>query len=133
MGEISVTKFDVGMAIEATYITPDNGRPTMDIKNGNSGIVLHVNPRWDKRAFVLNTYKDGSWGPEERPPGFDYSTGVPITIRVEAKSDHFVIYVNGNIIHDYKYRLPVTDIRNVVWHWTGVPKEAKLIKLGVSY
>ena len=74
-----------------------------------------------------------SWGPEERPRGFDFSSGVPITIRVEAKSDHFVILVNGNVIHYYKYRIPVTNVCSVDWHWKGGPKEAKLIRLSVCY
>lgn len=132
MSEIVLTKFEVGMAIEVTYITPDNGRPTMNLKDDSGNIVLHVNPRWDEKVFVLNTHKKG-WGHEERPRGFDFSSGVPITIRVEAKSDHFVILVNGNVIHYYKYRIPVNDICNVDWHWKGGPKAAKLIKLSVCY
>ena len=133
MGEISVPKFEVGMAIEEKFMTPDNGRPTMNIKDSSGNILLHVNPRWDQKAFVLNTYKQNSWGREERPSGFDFDSGVPITIRVEAKSDHFVILVNGNIIHNYNYRLPVTDIRNITWNWSGEPLAAKLISLSVFY
>ena len=133
MGEIVLTKFEVGMAIEVRFMTPDNGRPTLDMKDNSGNIVLSVSPRWDQRVFVLNTYKQNSWGPEERPSGFDFSSGVPVTIRVEAKSDHFVILVNGNIIHDYKYRLPVTGIRNINWQWTGEQIAAKLINLSAFY
>lgn len=132
MGEIVLTKFEVGMAVEVIYITPDNGRPTMDLTDDSGNIVLHVNPRWDEKAFVLNTHKKG-WGREERPHGFDFSSGVPITIRVEAKSHHFVILVNGNVIHHYKHRIPVTDVCRVHWHWSGGPKAAKLIRLSVCY
>lgn len=132
MGEIVLTKFEVGMAIEVEYITPDNGRPTMNLKDDSGNIVLHVNPRWDEKVFVLNTHKKG-WGPEERPRGFDFSSGVPITIRVEAKSDYYIILVNGNIIHYYKYRIPVTGVCSVNWHWNGGPKKAKLIRLSVCY
>ena len=135
MGEISLTKFEVGMAIEMMYITPDNGRPTLDLKDKCGNIVLHVNPRWDQKVFVLNT-NNGGWGSEERPHGFDFSSGVPITVRLEAKSDHFVILVNGNVIHYYKHRMPVTSVCSAQWHWsyqTSGDKEAKLISLSVYY
>ena len=132
-GEIRVPYFQVGMAIEVRYITPDNGRPTMDIIDKNNNILLHVNPRWDHRTFVLNTFHKKRWGPEERPSGFDFSSGVPITVRVEAKSTHFVILVNGRIIHHYKHRLPVNHIRRISFHWGGKVKVAKLFCLAVYF
>ena len=134
MGEIGVTKFEVGMAVEVRYITPDNGRPTLNLKDDDSGnIALHVNPRWEQKVLVLNTRKQNSWGPEEKPPGFDFSSGVPITVRVEAKSDHFAILVNGQFIYNYKYRLPLSEIHHISWNWNGGPKEATLIDLSVFY
>ena len=132
MSEIGIKKFEVGMAVEVMYITPDNGRPTMNLKDGSGNIILHVNPRWDERAFVLNTLS-GGWGPEERPRGFDFSSGVPITIRVEAKPEHFAIIVNGNVIHHYRHRIPINNVRSIDWSWNGFPKEAKLIRLSVCY
>ena len=135
MGEILLTKFEVGMAIEMMYITPDNGRPTLDLKDDCGNIVLHFNPRWNEKALVLNTY-NGGWGREERPRGFDFSSGVPITIRLEAKPHHFVILVNGNVIHYYNHRMPVISVYSAQWHWSREGpsnKEAKLIKLSVCY
>jgi len=132
MGSISVEKFDVGMAIEVQYITPDNGRPTLNLRDGSDNIVLHVNPRWDEQALVLNS-KIGGWGSEERPDGFDFSSGKMITIRVEAKAEHFCIVVNGKLIHAYKHRLPVDSVCKADWDWNGDSKEAKLMTLSVSY
>ena len=134
MSEIGINRFEVGMAVEVMYITPDNGQPTMNLKDSSGNIILHVNPRWDERALVLNTFS-GGWGPEERPRGFDFSSGVPITIRVEAKPDHFAIIVNGHVIHHYRHRIPVNNICKVDWNWSskGGSKGAKLIKLSVCY
>ena len=88
---IDVHHFSAGMAIEVRFITPNGGRPTLDLKDAAGNIMLHVNPRWDKRAFVLNSYISGSWGKEERPGEFDFSVGVPMSIRVEAHSSFFKI------------------------------------------
>lgn len=126
--------FRPGMAVEATYITPDYGRPTLDLRDDFGNIVLHVNPRWDEGALVLNTLS-GSWGPEERPQGYDFSSGVPITVRVEASNDCLTVFVNGKIVHLYKHRLPVTNIKKAHFHWTdsNATKPARLISLGVFY
>ena len=132
MGSITVDKFNIGMAIEVTYITPDNGRPTLNLRDRSNNIVLHVNPRWEERVLVLNTHI-GGWGGEERPGGFDFSSGVPITVRVEAKPEHFVILVNGKVVHNYRHRLPVASVCGAEWGWKGTNKEAKLINLSVFY
>ncbi|XP_019853532.1 PREDICTED: uncharacterized protein LOC109582911 [Amphimedon queenslandica] len=132
---ISVPRFSVGRAVEVRYITPNNGRPTMDLYDVYGNILLHVNPRWDTRAFVLNTYyKKKGWGREERPRGFDFSSGVPITVRVEAQQTYLVIIVNGRILHRYRHRLKVTTLRKAVFWWGGsTAKPAKLISLSVYF
>ena len=114
--QIGVVNFDVGNGIKVKYITPNHGRPTFDLRDDSTGnIVLHVNPRWDTHEFILNSYINGQWGQEEKPTGFDFTSGVPIKIRVEAKSDYFNIVVNDQVLHQYNYRLPVTSVTNVWW------------------
>ena len=125
-GQIGLANFGAGHAIEVTYITPDNGRPTLNLQDDAGNIVLHVNPRWDQHSFVLNT-KKGNWGPEERPGGFDFSTGVPLTLRVEATDDALVIYINGQIIHRYKHRMPVNSIKKA--HFQGPGGGKKPVRL----
>ena len=53
---IAIEEFSIGRAVEVRYITPSTGRPTMDLRDAHGNIILHVNPRWDTRAFVLNTF-----------------------------------------------------------------------------
>lgn len=130
---VHVPSFEAGMAIEVRYVTPNNGRPTMDLRDGSNNIVLHVNPRWDQNAFVLNTLQNGQWGTEERPGGFDFSSGVPITIRIEAANSGYVILVNGNVVHHYNHRLSVSSIRKIHFHWGGAESQAYLISLGVFF
>ncbi|XP_011408566.2 PREDICTED: uncharacterized protein LOC105315566 [Amphimedon queenslandica] len=131
---IMTHQFSVGRAVEVRYITPNNGRPTMDLYDAHGNILLHVNPRWDTRVLVLNTYYNKRWGHEERPRGFDFSSGVPITVRVEAHHSHFIILVNGRILHAYRHRLNINTLRNIVFWWAGSSaKPAKLINLSAYY
>lgn len=133
-GEIMIPDFRPGMGIEVTYITPDYGRPSLDLKDDYGNIVLHVNPRWDQGALVLNTLS-GSWGPEERPNGFDFSSGVPISVRIEASTECFTVFVNGRIIHLYKHRMPVSSVKKAHFYWSDshATKPARLISLSVFY
>uniref|UniRef100_A0A1X7ULM3 Galectin n=1 Tax=Amphimedon queenslandica TaxID=400682 RepID=A0A1X7ULM3_AMPQE len=131
---IAINHFFIGRSIEVRYITPSTGRPTMDLYDAHGNIILHVNPRWDTRAFVLNTLHNKRWGREERPSGFDFSSGVPITVRVEAHHSHFVILVNGRILHHYRHRLNINTLRHIAFNWGGSSfKPTKLINLSVYY
>ena len=128
-GQIGVVNYTVGNAIEVTFVTPDYGRPTLDLLDDRGNTVLHFNPRWDEHALVLNT-KCGSWGQEERPQGFDFSSRVPISVRVEAAHDALVILVNGRIIHRYRHRIDMGQIKKAHFHVinpSGTP--ARLISL----
>ena len=113
--QIGVVNFDAGNGIEVKYITPNHGRPTFDLRDDMGNIVLHVNPRWDTHEFILNSFINGQWGSEEKPAGFDFTSGVPIKIRVDAKSEYFNILVNGQVLHQYNYRLSVTSVTRVWW------------------
>ena len=131
---IGIRHFFIGRSVEIRYITPSTGRPTMDLYDAHGNIILHVNPRWDTRAFVLNTFHNRRWGREERPSGFDFSSGVPITVRVEAQHSYLVILVNGRILHRYKHRLNIDTLRRIDFHWGGSSfKPTKLINLSVYY
>ena len=134
-GEIGVLQFNEGMAIEVTYITPDYGRPTLDLKDSSGNIILHVNPRWDEGSLVLNTKYAGNWGQEERPKGFDFSSGVPVTVRVEGTNKSLDVYINGRRIHQYRHRMPMSSICKAYFYWfeTHAMKRAQLINLTVFY
>uniref|UniRef100_A0A1X7UKR2 Galectin n=1 Tax=Amphimedon queenslandica TaxID=400682 RepID=A0A1X7UKR2_AMPQE len=81
---ILVPDFAVGRSVEVRFITPSTGRFTMDLVDASYNVILHVNPRWDTRVFALFTYYNKCWEGGESPSGFDFSSGVPMTIRVEA-------------------------------------------------
>ena len=123
--------FEVGMAIETEFITPSSGRAALNLLDASDNIYLHVNPRWDTYALVLNTLLNGAWGPEERPGGFDFSSGVPTIIRVEAHEDHFKVLQNGKLLHEYAYR--DFDITGIVKATAYVVDDGALISLGVRY
>ena len=135
-GEIKVEDFCVGMSVQVTYVTPDSGRPTLNLKDGSGNVILHVNPRWEEHVLVLNSCKGGSWGTEERPDGYDFSCGVPITIRCEAAQDCFNIMVNGRVIHCYKHRIAVSEVKNVSFvnaKAEDATKQTQLISLSIYY
>ena len=134
-GEIKVEDFRVGMSAQVTFITPDSGRTRLNLEDGSGNIILHVNSRWEEKALVLNSKKNGSWGAEERPDGFDFRIGVPVTIRCEAAQDGINIIVNDKVIHCYKHRIAVSEVKEVKFtdQAENATKQTQLISLSIYY
>ena len=130
MEMIKVKNFRPGMSIQATYESPSDGRVKFNLCDKQDNIVLHVNPRTNESALVLNTRSEGSWGKEERPGGFDFSAGAMVTVRVECQEEHFNILCNGKVIHKYIHRLPVETVKKITWETSA---DAKLISLAAGF
>lgn len=135
--EIGISKFELGMAVEVMFLTPDKGQPALDLMDERNNVLLHVNPSWDQNTFILNTCNNGQWGEKECPRGFDFSSGVPVTIIAEARNDCFAILVNGRLVHYYKHRLPFTNICKARFYMMGNPgtpiKETRLLCLNTYF
>ena len=66
---------------------------------------------------------------EERPQGFDFSSRVPITVRVEAAHDTLVILVNGRFIHRYRHRVDMSQIKRAHFNAGSTSGTTRLISL----
>ena len=113
---ITLEEFDVGFAVEATFMAPDAGRVSLNLMDETGqNIIIHVDARYNwyssREVLVLNTLMSGSWGPEQRPPGFDFTPGIPVKVRVEAGPEHFRIFCNCEEVAYYKYRLPADKVK----------------------
>ena len=81
-------------------------------KNGET--MFHFNPRPHLGCIVLNTFKNGSWGPEERinslPPG-----NSNFEVHIVATSRGFEIFFEGDTSPRYVYahRLPWTSFAEI--------------------
>ncbi|XP_010871146.1 lectin, galactoside-binding, soluble, 9 (galectin 9)-like 3 isoform X2 [Esox lucius] len=72
-------------------------------------IALHFNPRFDRNpAYVVtNTFKQSSWGEEERKQPSPFQQGFSFTLIIIVQQDAFQLNVNGNHFMTYKHRLPI--------------------------
>ena len=111
---VRVDEFEIGY--EASYeiqAAPNTGRVTLDlIDDANENIVLHVDARYnwlgEKNVLVLNAWRDGQWGPEQRPTGFDFTPGKRSLVTAVAKQNGFHILQNGCEIALFAYRPGLT-------------------------
>ncbi|KAF2904201.1 hypothetical protein ILUMI_01977 [Ignelater luminosus] len=80
-------------------------------------IPLHLNPRFSvsvgENVFVRNAWLNGRWGPEERTPGFQFSPGAPFSLAIRRGSDHFSVWVDGQLTGEFKFRIPIEKIDTV--------------------
>jgi hypothetical protein len=139
-GDISISNFRVGMCVQLRYITPDAGEVMLSLKDSHDNVILHFNPQWQHRRLLLNTCKGGTWGtPEEvKGTGFNFASGIPMTVRLEAFNDYIRVIVNGLILYEFKPRseLKIANISKASFHCVGTEKgikEPRLLYLSACY
>ena len=105
--------FKPGMATEVRFIAPESGTTAFNIMKDDSYYMIHASFRFEQKTLVLNSKKDGVWGEAISISQPDYGPGDDIAIRVEARDDHFLVYLNGKEIYQFKYRHPLSDVDRV--------------------
>lgn len=137
---ITLDDFGDGYVVEWTFLAPDAGRVSMNLKNElGKDIILHVDARYNwyssNKVLVLNTFNQGSWGQEQRPTGFDFTPGILVKMRVEAGPNSFRVFSNTYQIAEYQYRLPVTSVKmvEVIFQDHHSTQQAKLKSITVFF
>jgi len=136
MGEIGLINFKIGQAIQAGYTNASDGRVTLGLADANDNLVFHFAPRYETKVLVLNSRKDGKWGTEERPIGYDFTPEKNTTVELLATETFISIYLDGKHFYNFNYReeLPVTSVVRVYCEWilgSGTP--AKIQYLTVKF
>lgn len=52
----------------------------------------------------------GSWGAEERAPGFPFAPGAPFSLAIRRMPDHFSVWVDGKLTGEFEFRTDVDRI-----------------------
>ena len=130
MVEFKVPPIKPRMAVEVRFIAPDSyTHVSFNLLKDEQNYAIHGSFRWDKNILCLNSMYDGKWQQEICLPA-SFNTGDDIAIRFEAQDDHFVVYVNGKVVNQFKYRLPLSDIKMA----KTIPGEGiKVISYSVLY
>ena len=112
--EMDCIKFGVGKPAIAIYTAPSKEGATVNLMDGEGGILLHMNYRLEQKVLVLNTKPaGGSWGTEQRVNNFYFTPGENIELIAIAEDDHFAITANGQLLASYEYRLPVDSVQHI--------------------
>ena len=114
LSQTGIYQFNIGMKLGVEYVNPTAGWTIIWVEDTNENVVLTFSARIGEKALVLNSRINGKWGTEERPSGYDFTPGVSQNVSLEAEQDYFIIRVNNNDLHHYKYRLPATSIHRVI-------------------
>lgn len=116
---LRLDEFGIGFAAEYQIESvPSTGRISFNFEaiRSTRRVVLHVDARYNWRNFnqllVLNGLINGAWGAEDHPSGFDFTPGTNLTVKVEARSDGFLIFQNSREIAFFPYR-PGLDVNSV--------------------
>jgi len=114
------TPFRDQMAVEARFTIPSNPSATgantfrlmkYDSWSDKYDVMIHC--RVDKDQLHMSSRKDGTWLNDSRVkipyPGLGAPNNV-VTLRIQARSDHFFVHINNDSGHKYPYQLPYTDV-----------------------
>ena len=123
MVEFELPPFQERMGVEVRVAALTGGNYTaFNLQKDSSETNVMMSIRIDPDRLVLNSKSNGAWGSEVRisKPGIG-NPGNLVTLRIEARSEHFYITVNGEEHHEFSHRLPYTDINmGGVYSWPSV-------------
>ncbi|XP_075690581.1 galectin-4-like [Rhinoderma darwinii] len=72
----------------------------------NNEIALHLNPRFNKKSVVRNSFVNGTWGEEEtEATKFPFKEGDYFDISFRSGEKHIKVYVNGSHCFNYSHRV----------------------------
>ena len=118
------SEFKVGMFIEAKYLNPNiSGKIGFNLIQDTENIPLLFNPRFDSKNVVLNSKEEGSWGNEEKPKGYDFTSDRNMIVTIYATNENFNILINDNYFYEYKYRkLNANNVKKSCLHGKVIVK-----------
>ena len=128
MAEFDLPPFKERMAVETRVVVLEAGNYTvlnLQKDSREKNVMIHI--RIDPNHLVLNSRSNGAWGREVKisKPGIG-TPGNLVTLRAEARSDHFYVTVNGVDHYEFPYRLPYTDINmGAVYSWPSTDTDIK--------
>ena len=117
---IGIEPLNTDDAVFCSYTAPDTGRVIFSlVQKETDDLVLNIGVRYtfgsEKNVLVLNSRKDGKWGEEIRPSGFDFSPNIQVNLVVSVGDAGFDIYTvdNNGVSHyiatfPYRPGLPVS-------------------------
>ena len=112
MVEFNVPPIKPRMAVEVSFIAPDSSTHTsFNLIKDEQNYMIHGSFRWDQNILVLNSKSGGAWQQEIRVSQVCFKPGDDVAIRFEARDDYFLVLVNQKELNQFKYRLPLSDIK----------------------
>ena len=112
MVEFNVPPIKPRMAVEVRFIAPDSSTHTsFNLIKDEQNYMIHGSFRWDQNILVLNSKSGGAWQQEVRVSQVCFRPGDDVAIRFEARDDYFLVLVNQKELNQFKYRLPLSDIK----------------------
>lgn len=70
--------------------------------------ALHINPRFMDGKIVLNSMIEDKWGNEQHAKNI-FVRGLEFNMKILARTDDFLILVNGEELCAFRYRLPCSS------------------------
>ena len=110
---IDLPDFKSGMGIEAEITASDTpgSQSQLILMKDDNNYAITVIQKWDKKLLIINSKLETIWGKRIAIDNFDYpAKGEPITVRIEANSTGFDVFVNNSVVAKFPHAISVADI-----------------------
>lgn len=103
----------VGTKVFARVKVNPNPRQFVINLEGNNGIALHFNPRFDQGCSVANSFSGGQWANEVRVDSVPFQEDNGHGIEINVHEDRFEVIVEGNHLVDFPHAMPFQNVRSL--------------------
>ena len=98
------------MGVEVEILTSDTGSSQLILMKDDNNYMISAFPKWEQKVLIINSKIEAVWGEKVTIDYFDYPKGESMTIRIEAQSSSFVVYVNNVLVNKFRHVMPLSDI-----------------------
>jgi len=77
--------------------------------------AIHIAVHYESKKLIVNSKEDTKWGEGiDFSDQFDFSSGIAVAIRVEAREQHYDVFANDKHLGKFVHRLPLKDVEEVI-------------------
>jgi len=133
---IGVFDFQVGQAIQSTYLNPSDGRARTILLDKDDNYILNFVADCTNKVVGLNIKIDDvfSDGVILDASTYNFASQKKVTVDLIATEESVRVMADGQLLYDFKHKMPISSLRKVRFDWVGgTGEQPKLQQLAVNF
>ena len=101
-----------GLGVGVKYTAPQStDKFRFILMKDPNNYAIQVAVYYESKQLIVNSKEDANWGEGiDFSDQFDFSSGIAVAIRVEAREQHYDVFFNDKHLGKFDHRLPLKDV-----------------------